>query len=229
MKVVVAGGHGVIGSRIVAGIRSAGHIAIAASQRSGFDALTGTGLTAALDGADVLVDALNAPEPVDPLKFFTDSTRNLLMAAQRANVRHHVVMSIVGVDRLGQTAYFDGKLAQEVLVASSGVPFSIVRATQFVEFIPGIADAMTIGNEVRVPPIFLQPIPVDDAAAAIVRVALGDPVNGIADVAGPERERLATLVTRMLEPRGDRRRVVVDAAARYFGAVVLEDTLVPKS
>ena len=197
--------------------------------RSGFDALTGTGVAAAFAGASVVIDALNAPESADPLRFFTDSTRSLLTAGKRAGVRHHVVVSIVGVDRLGQTPYFNGKLAQEKLVASSGIPFSIVRSTQFVEFIPGIADAMTTGDEVRVPPIFLQPIRVDDAAAAVVRVALGEPVNRIVDVAGPERERLATLVTQMLEVHNDRRRIVVDEAARYFGAAVHEDTLVPAS
>ena len=227
MKVVVAGGHGVIGSRIVARIRGSGHEAVAASMRSGFDALAGTGMAEALAGADVVIDALNAPESVDPLRFFSDSTRNLLMAGGRAGVRHHVVVSIVGVDRLGQTAYFNGKLAQERLVASSGIPFSIVRSTQFVEFIESIADAMTSGDEVRVPPIHLQPIAVDDAAAAVVQVALSEPVNRIVEVAGAQRDRLDTLVERMLEARHDPRRVITDPDALYFGAVVREDTLLP--
>lgn len=227
MKVVVVGGSGIIGSRIVSWLQAAGHLALAASKRSGVDTLTGSGLAAALDRADVVIDALNAPEAADPERFFADSTRTLLAAGQRAGVRHHVVVSIVGIDRLGQTAYFRGKLAQEQLVQAGTLPFTIVRSTQFLEFIGTIADAATVDGVVRVPPIFLQPISLDEAAAAVARVALGKPQNRIVEIAGPERHRLDELVTRVLQSRHDTRKVIADPDARYFGAVARPDTLLP--
>jgi uncharacterized protein YbjT (DUF2867 family) len=229
MKLVVIGGSGLIGSKLVASLSSAGHAALAASPSSGVDTLSGDGLADALEGATVVVDVSNSPsfEDAAVLEFFETSTRNLLRAEEAAGVGHHVALSVVGAARLTGSGYFRGKLAQERLIESSSRPFSIVHATQFFEFVKTIVDAATDGDTVRLAPVLVQPMAADDVAAAVGRVALGAPVNGIVEVAGPERFRLDELVRRRLRARQDPRRVVADPRARYFGAELGEDTLLP--
>jgi uncharacterized protein YbjT (DUF2867 family) len=229
MKIVVIGGTGLIGSKVVALLTESGHEAVAASPRLGVNTITGEGLAAALDGASVVVDVSNAPSFEDQavLEFFQTSTRNLLAAEAAAGVVHHVALSVVGTERLGESGYFRGKIAQEALIRDSGIPYSIVHATQFFEFIPGIADDATDGATVRLPPALFQPMAADDVARAVVKVALGSPVNGIVEVAGPEQFRLDDLIRQTLGARHDPRDVVTDPHARYFGAELHVRTLVP--
>jgi uncharacterized protein YbjT (DUF2867 family) len=227
MKIVVIGGTGLIGSKLVKKLREHGHEAVPASPDSGVDTVTGEGLAEVLEGAAVVVDVSNSPSFEDALTFFETSTRNLLDAEAAAGVGHHVVLSIVGTEHLTESGYFRGKLAQEQLVAGSSIPYSIVRATQFFEFIMGIADGATDGDTVRVPPVLIQPTAADDVASAVARISLGPPVNGIVEVAGPEQFRLDELIRRLHDERGDAREVITDPDARYFGVKLDERTLVP--
>jgi uncharacterized protein YbjT (DUF2867 family) len=229
MKIVVVGGTGLIGSKLVAKLREQGHQAAPASPASGVNTLTGEGLAEALDGADLAIDVTNAPsfEDATVLKFFQTSTRNLLETEVTEGVGHHVVLSVVGTERLSESGYFRAKQAQETLVEGSSIPFSIVHATQFFEFIEGIADAATEGGTVRVPPVFIQPMAADDAASAVGRIAVGSPRNGIIEVAGPERFRFDELIRPYLSARHDPRDVVTNPNAWYFGARLGERTLLP--
>jgi uncharacterized protein YbjT (DUF2867 family) len=229
MKIVVIGGSGLIGSKLVPKLREHGHEAVAASPKSGVNTLTGEGVAEALKGASVVVDVSNAPSWEDSavMKFFETSTRNLLSYEAAAGVGHHVALSIVGSERMLESGYFRAKIAQENLIKSSSIPYSIVRATQFYEFVKGIADFSTDGNTVRLPPVLIQPMAADDVASAVARVALGAPVNGTVEVGGPETFRLDELVRRGLAAWKDPREVVADPHARYYGIEVKERTLVP--
>jgi uncharacterized protein YbjT (DUF2867 family) len=229
LKIVVIGGSGLIGSKLVKKLREQGHEAAAASRNSGVNALTGEGLAEALRGASVVVDVSNSPSFEDGavLKFFETSTRNLLAAEADAGVGHHVALSVVGTERLSESGYFRAKIAQEKLIKESSIPYSIVHATQFFEFVEGIADAATEGNRVRVAPVLIQPMAADDVASAVGTVAVGTPVNGTVEVAGPEQFRLDELIRRDLSARNDPREAVADPQARYFGAELSERTLVP--
>ena len=229
MKIVVIGGSGLIGSKLVNKLREQGHEPLAASPDSGVNTLTGEGLAEALRGASVVVDVTNSPsfEDAAVLKFFETSTRNLLAAEAAAGVGHHVALSVVGTERLSESGYFRAKIAQEKLITGSSVPFSIVRATQFFEFVKGIADAATDGNSVRLAPVLIQPMAADDVAIAVGRIAVGTPANGTVEVAGPERFLLDELVRRGLSARNDPREVIADPHARYFGAELSERTLIP--
>jgi uncharacterized protein YbjT (DUF2867 family) len=239
MKIVVIGGTGLIGSRLVKQSREHGQEVAAASPNSGVDTLTGQGLADVLESALVVVDVSNSPsfEETAAMKFFTTSTRNLLKYAAAAGVRHHVALSVVGTDRLSERAlssavsnavgYFRAKLAQEQLIRDSAIPYSIVHATQFFEFVKGIADASTDGTTVRVAPVLIQPMAADDVAKAVGRIAVGAPVNGIVEVAGPQECRLDELIRQGLRALNDRREVVADARAGYYGIDVDERTLLP--
>ena len=229
MKIVVIGGSGLIGSKLVLKLREQGHEAVAASPKSGVNTLTGDGLDQALKGAPVVVDVSNAPSWEDSavMKFFETSTRNLLNSEVAAGVRHHVALSVVGSERMLESGYFRAKIAQENLIKGSSIPYSIVRATQFFEFVKGIADFSTDGNTVRLPPVLIQPMSADDVASAVGRVAIGSPVNGTVEVGGPEKFRLDELVRRGLAAMKDPREVVADPHARYYGIEVQERTLVP--
>jgi uncharacterized protein YbjT (DUF2867 family) len=229
MKLVVIGGSGLIGSRLVTKLRDRDHEAIPASPDTGVNTLTGEGLAEALRGADVVVDVSNSPsfEDAAVLEFFETSTRNLLNADAAAGVGHHVALSVVGTDRLPDSGYLRAKLAQEKLIEGSSIPYSIVHATQFFEFAGSIADGATDGDTVRLPPVLFQPIAADDVAAAVCQVALGEPVNGIVEVAGPEQFRFDELIRRALTARHDTRKVVADPEAPYFGARLAERSLVP--
>ena len=229
MKIVVIGGSGLIGSKLVKKLREHGHEAVAASPDSGVNTLTGEGLAAALTGASVVVDVSNSPsfEDAAVLKFFETSTRNLLTYGAAAGVGHHVALSVVGTDRLFESGYFRAKIAQETLIRDSSIPYSIVHATQFFEFVKSIAAAATDGNRVRLAPVFIQPMAADDVARAVAKVAVGKPVNGTVEVAGPERFRLDELIRQGLRALNDPREVVADPRARYFGAELTERTLVP--
>ncbi len=229
MKIVVNGGTGLIGSKVVAALREQGHEAVAASPRLGVNTITREGLAEALDGASVVVDVSNAPsfEETAVLAFFETSTRNLLAAEAGAGVGHHVALSIVGIDRSPDNGYFRAKIAQEQLIASGPIPYSIVRATQFFEFIDGIADAATTGNDVHIPPVAFQPMAADDVARAVAGVAVNAPVNGRVEIAGPERFQFDDVIRRRLRARNDARQVVADPHAAYFGAVPSEQSLVP--
>ncbi|MDR5744886.1 SDR family oxidoreductase [Caballeronia sp. LZ029] len=229
MKIVVMGGSGLIGSRVVTLLKEAGHEALAASPRSGVNAVTGEGLSDAFAGADVVVDVTNAPswEPQAVLDFFSTSARNLAAAEKAAGVRHHVALSIVGCDRTPENAYFVAKVAQEKLIEASGVPYSIARATQFMEFIGGIADFSTVDGTVRLGDGLFQPIAADDVAGFLAQIACASPLNGMTDIAGPDRAPFADIVGRYLKSVGDTRPVVTDSEARYYGGRVEEQSLVP--
>ncbi len=229
MKVVVIGGSGLIGSKLVAKLTEHGHEAIAASPNSGVNTLTGEGLPEVLEGAAVVVDVSNSPSFEDGavLEFFETSTRNLLAAEQAAGVRHHVALSVVGTERLLESGYFRAKIAQENLIKSSPIPYSIVHATQFFEFIGSIAQAGTDGDTVRLAPVLIQPMAADDVAAAVGKVSVGEPRNGTLEIGGPEQFRLDELVRQGLAARNDPRQVVADPHAPYFGAELGERTLVP--
>jgi len=229
MKIVVIGGSGLIGSKLVKKLREHGHETVAASRDSGVNTLTGEGLAEALRGASVLVDVSNSPsfEDAAVLKFFETSTRNLLGAEAEARVGHHVALSVVGTERLSESGYFRAKIAQEKLIKESSIPYSIVHATQFFEFVKNIAAAATEGNTVRLAPVLIQPMAADDVAKAVGRIAVGAPVNGIVEVAGPEQVRLDELIREGLKARQDPREVVADPQSRYFGAMLSERTLVP--
>lgn len=229
MKIVVIGGTGLIGSKLVNILRERGHEAIAASPASGVNTVTGEGLAAALAGTDVVVDVANSPSFADDavLAFFQASGTNLLRAEAVAGVRHHVALSVVGTERLSESGYFRGKIAQEKLIRESGLPYTIVHSTQFFEFLGGIAQAGTDGQTVRLSPAYVQPISSDDVANAMADVTLGTPLNGIVEIAGPDRLRLSELVQQYLTARKDARTVVADVHARYFGAELDDTTLVP--
>ncbi|MCY0992585.1 SDR family oxidoreductase [Nannocystis sp. ILAH1] len=231
MKIVVIGGTGLIGSKLVHLLRQRGHEAVAASPASGVNTVTGEGLAAALAGADIVVDVANSPSFEDKavLEFFTASGRNLLAAEAAAGVKHHVALSVVGTDRLAESGYFRGKIAQEQLIRGAAVPYTIVRSTQFFEFLGGIVHSGADGDVVRLSPAFVQPIASDDVALAMADFTLGEPVGGIVEIAGPERVRLPDLVRRYLATSQDPREVVADPGARYFGARLEDDTLVPGS
>lgn len=229
MKIVVIGGTGLIGSKLVAKLRENGQNALAASPGTGVDSVTGEGLSEALEGARVLVDVSNAPSWEDEavMRFFEASTRNLLAAEAAGGVTHHVALSVVGTDRLTESGYFRAKLAQEQLIKDSSIPYTIVHATQFFEFLDGIADSATNSNEVRLPPALIQPMAADDVAGALARVAVAGPLNGTLEIAGPDSYRLDELIRRLLARRNDPRNVVTDSDARYYGIRPSERTLLP--
>lgn len=229
MKIVVIGGSGLIGGKLVHKLREHGHEVVAASRSSGVNTLTGEGLAEALAGAQVVVDVANSPSFEDQavLEFFQTSTGNLLAAEAAAGVGHHVALSVVGTERLSQSGYFRAKLVQEKLIKESSIPYSIVRATQFFEFVKSIADMSTDGNTVRLAPVLIQPIAADDVASALESVAIGSPLNGTVEVAGPEQFRLDELIRRALSARNDPREVIADPHARYSDALLDERTLVP--
>ena len=229
MKIVVIGGTGLIGSKTVSILRQGGHEVVAASPKTGVDTITGEGLKEAMAGTQVVIDLANSPSWEDKavLEFFERSGRNLLAAEAAAGVRHHVAVSIVGTDRTPDNGYFRAKVAQEKLIEKSGLPYTIIRATQFMEFLGGIATAGTDGSTVRLSPGLFQPIAADDVAAITADVALAAPRGGIVEIAGPERAPLSEIVARYLKALGDPRTVVSDPEARYFGGRVEERSLVP--
>jgi uncharacterized protein YbjT (DUF2867 family) len=229
VKIVVIGGSGLIGKQVVSNLRQRGHEALAASPSSGVNTLTGEGLAEALKGAEVVVDVANSPsfEDKPAMDFFETSGRNLIAAETAACVKHHVALSVVGTERLLQSGYFRAKLAQESMIKSSAIPYTIVRATQFFEFVESIAQSSADGQTVRLPPALMQPIVSDDVAAALADVALGTPLNRTVDLAGPEPIRMDELVRRYLGAKGDARKVVTDAQARYFGIEVDDQSLTP--
>lgn len=229
MKIVVIGGSGLIGKKVVTNLRQRGHEVVAASPSSGVNAVTGEGLAPALAGAQVVVDVANAPSWEDSavLAFFETSSRNLLAAEAAAGVSHHVALSVVGTDRLLASGYFRAKMAQEELIKASSIPYTIVRATQFFEFVGGIAQAATEGQTVRLPPALMQPIGSEDVAAAVADAALAEPLNGTFDLAGPEPIRQDELVRQFLRATGDARAVITDPQARYFGIAVNDQSLTP--
>jgi uncharacterized protein YbjT (DUF2867 family) len=228
MKTVVIGGTGLIGSKLVADLRGMGHEAVAAAPNTGVNTITGDGLAEALKGASVVVDVSNSPKlDATAVEFFETSTRNLLAAEAKAGVGHHVALSVVGTDRLSESGYMRGKIAQEKLIRESSIPYSIVHATQFFEFVKGIAAAATEGNQVRIAPVLFQPMASDDVASAVAGVAVGAPVNGIVEVAGPERFRFDEFIRRELGAQNDPREVITDPSARYYGAALTERTLIP--
>jgi uncharacterized protein YbjT (DUF2867 family) len=229
MKIVVIGGSGLIGSKLVAKLEEHGHEALAASPDSGVNTLTGEGLAEALEGAQVVVDVSNSPsfEDAPAMEFFRTSTGNLLAAEAEAGVRHHVALSVVGTSRLTESGYFRAKLAQEKLIEGSSIPYSIVHATQFYEFMARIADSATDGDTVRLPPALVQPMAAADVASGVGLVAVGPPLNRIVEIAGPDQFRLDDLVRRALKARNDPREVITDPDARYFGIGPSERTLLP--
>jgi len=229
MKIVVVGGSGLVGSKLFAMLTRDGHEVVAASRRTGVNAVTGEGLADALQGASVVVDVSNSPsfEDAAVMKFFKTSTHNLLAAEAAAGVRHHVALSVVGNGRLLQSGYLRAKFAQEKLIKESPIPCSIVQATQFFEFIKSIADAGTHGNAVRVPPVLIQPIAADDVARAVAQIATATPVNGTVEVGGPEHFYLDGIIQRVLGASNDPREVIADPHARYFGTELDERSLIP--
>jgi len=229
MKIVVIGGTGLIGSKTVAILRQGGHEVAAASPKTGVNSITGEGLKEAVAGAQVVIDLTNSPSFEDRavLAFFETSGRNLLAAEAAAGVRHHVALSVVGIDRTPDNGYFRAKVAQEKLIEASGIPYTIIRATQFLEFLGGIAASSAEGNMVRLSPGLFQPIAADDVASIVAEVALAAPRNGIVEIAGPERAPFNEIVARYLKAVGDPREVVSDPEARYFGGWVEEHSLVP--
>lgn len=228
MKIVIIGGTGLIGSKTVERLRKQGHEVIAASPNTGVNTITGEGLAEALAGTDVVIDLANSPSFEDKavMEFFETSGRNLLAAEKVAGVKHHIALSVVGTERLQESGYFRAKLAQERLIKTSGIPYTIVHSTQFMEFLGGIAQSGTAGDKVHLSPAYVQPIASDDVADAMADVALARPVNGTIEIAGPERSRLSDLVGRYLKAMGDDRKVEPDPEARYFGARLEDGSLV---
>jgi uncharacterized protein YbjT (DUF2867 family) len=231
MKIVVIGGTGLIGSKLVSKLREQGHEAVAAAPNTGVNTLTGDGLAETLQGASVVVDVSNSPDWEDAavLKFFETSTRNLLSYEAAAKVGHHVALSVVGTDRLSESGYFRAKIAQEKLIKAGSIPYSIVQATQFFEFLKGLADISMVDGKVHLPPVLFQPMAADDVASGVARAAVGQPVNGTVEIGGPEQFRVDELVKRRLASLNDPRDVIADANARYAGAKLSERTLVPGS
>jgi uncharacterized protein YbjT (DUF2867 family) len=229
MKLVIIGGSGLIGKKLVNTLRSGGHEVVAASPSTGVNTLTGEGLSNALSGAQVVVDVANSPSFDDRavLEFFETSGQNLLAAEKVAGVRHHVALSVVGTDRLLASGYFSAKMAQEALITTSKIPYTIVRATQFFEFVGAIAQSATDGQTVRLPPALMQPILSDDVAAALADVALAEPLNGMIELAGPEPIRMDEFVRRYLVANRDTRQVTTDSQAGYFGTAVNDRSLTP--
>lgn len=229
MKIVVIGGTGLIGSQVIAQLVELGHQAVAASPRSGVNAVTGEGLAEALAGAHTVVDVANSPSWADDdvLQFFTASSRNLLAAERDAGVQHHVALSIVGCDRVPDSGYMRAKAAQEKVIEESGAPHTVVRATQFFEFVGGIADSMADGDTVRAPHAAFQPIAAADVATGVTRATTGDPVNGIVNIAGPEKRGMDDFIRTQFAETSDTRQVVVDAQSRYYGAVLDDRSIVP--
>jgi len=229
MKIVVIGGTGLIGSKVIARLREQGHEAVAAAPNTGVNTITGEGLAQVLRGASVVVDVSNSPsfEDAPVMAFFQTSTRNLLSAESEAGVRHHVALSIVGSEGMPGSGYMRAKVAQESLIKGSSIPYSIVHATQFFEFVKSIAAAATDGNQVRIPPVLFQPMASDDVAIAVSGVAVGAPSNGTVEIGGPERLRFDEFIRRGLKAQNDPREVVADPQARYFGATLTERSLVP--
>jgi len=231
VKIVVIGGTGLIGSKLVTKLRDKGHEAVPASPRLGVNTITGEGLPEAVAGAAVVVDVSNAPswEDAAVLAFFETSTRNLLAAEADAGVGHHVALSVVGTDRLAESGYFRAKIAQEKLIRASSIPYSIVHATQFFEFTKSIADEATDGGIVRLPSVLIQPMAAEDVAGAVARIAVEPPLNGIVEVAGPDQFRLDELIRQRLRKFGDPRKVVADSHARYYGIHPGVRTLLPEN
>jgi uncharacterized protein YbjT (DUF2867 family) len=229
MNIVVIGGTGLIGTKLIRILQQRGHTALAASPNTGVNTMTGEGLDAALAGADIVVDVANSPSFADDdvLDFFTTSGRNLLAAAQKAGVKHHVALSVVGTDRLAESGYFRGKIAQEELIRAAGLPYTIVHSTQFFEFLGGIAASAAAGDTISLSPANIQAISSDDVALAMADLTLAAPVNGIVEIGGPEKARLSDLVQHYLTFKKDPRTVVADVHARYFGAELQPDTLIP--
>jgi uncharacterized protein YbjT (DUF2867 family) len=228
MKIVIIGGTGLIGSKLVTRLQQLGHEAVPASPSTGVSSLTGQGLAPALSGAEVVVDVSNSPSfDGAAMDFFEISTRNLLAAEAAAGIRHHVALSVVGTERLSESPYFRAKIVQEYLVTHSGIPYSIVHATQFFEFFWSIVDSATSEGTVRVPPVGFRPMAADDVARFVGRVAIGTPLNRMMEVTGPQEFRLDQLVRQGLGDRDDLRRVVADPGARYYGARLQEQTLLP--
>jgi uncharacterized protein YbjT (DUF2867 family) len=231
MKIVVIGGTGLIGSKLVNKLRAMGHETMAASPNTGVDTITGAGLREALAGARVVVDVSNSPSFEDNavMDFFTTSTRNLLAAEKEAGVTHHVALSVVGTDRLQESGYFRAKLAQENLIKESHAPYTILRSTQFFEFVARIASESSDGKSVRAAGAYIQPIVSDDVVAALGKIAVEDPVNGVVEIAGPERFHIDELLRQLMKAIGDARMVITDSDTRYFGALLRERTLTPDS
>ena len=229
MKIVVIGGTGLIGSKLIANLTAEGHEAVAAAPSTGVNTITGEGLAEVLVGANVVIDVSNSPsfEETAVMNFFQTSTRNLIAAEKAAGVTHHVALSIVGTDRVPESGYLRAKLAQEQLIKESSIPYSIVRATQFFEFGKSIADAATVGSTVSLPQALIQPMAADDVASAVGSVATGPPLNGTMEIAGPERFSFDEFISQCLNARNDQREIVVDSHARYFGAELQEGSLVP--
>jgi uncharacterized protein YbjT (DUF2867 family) len=229
MKLVIIGGSGLIGSKLVTKLREHGHEAVPASPDTGVNTLTGEGLAEALQGASVVIDVSNSPsfEESAVMSFFTSSTRNIVKAALEAGVKHYVALSVVGTERIPDSPYLRAKNAQESLIKAAGIPYSIVHATQFFEFVKRIADDATVGTTVRVPSVLIQPMAAEDVAKAVARIAVGPPVNGTVEVAGPQQFRFDELIRQGLAAGNDPRVVVVDRHARYFGAELGERSLVP--
>ena len=229
MKIVVIGGTGLIGSKLITKLSALGHEAVAASPNSGVNSLTGEGLTEVLKGAQVVVDVSNSPsfEDAAVMNFFQTSTRNLLSYEVAAGVGHHVALSVVGSERLPESGYLRAKVAQEKLIKEGSIPYSIVHATQFFEFVSRIADEATSGNSVHLPPVLFQPMAAEDVASAVCTVAVGSPLNGSVEIGGPEQFRFDELIRKGLSARNDRREVIADPHARYFGTELSERSLVP--
>lgn len=229
MKVVVIGGTGLIGSKLIEQLNAHGHDAVPAAPQTGVNTLTGAGLSAALAGADVVVDVSNSPSFADDdvMRFFVTSTSNILEAEKEAGVKHHVALSVVGTGTLPDSGYLRAKAAQEDLIKQSGVPYSIVHATQFFEFTRAIADASTIDGRLHLAPVHYQPIASDDVASAVGRVAVDSPLNGVKEIGGPEKVRMDQFISAALAMAGDTRELVVDDHARYFGTELADDSLVP--
>jgi uncharacterized protein YbjT (DUF2867 family) len=228
MKITVIGASGLIGTKVVDLLTTDGHDVVAASRGTGVDVLTGDGLAEALNGSDALIDVVNSPSFEDDpvMEFFTKSTTNLVAAAKSAGVGHYVALSIVGVDGLPDSGYMRAKVVQEKIITESGLPYTIVRATQFAEFTDGITDSMIVGDEVRVPEALIQPVPADDVASDVARAAVAEPLSGVVNIGGPEKISFEQMARDVLTRRGDDKTVVVDPQAAYFGTLLAERSLV---